>query len=598
MTKLRENKQKDSAIPYHPLAHDDISRPAGAFPTDLECFIEPAFRFPKLTSSTAAVNYAVLKAIYSAAAARLVASLRSDARLQGIPANRFDRLQTELAADTQRDIAGIASASRAPSQPPLLAARRESLAALEARIAGTLGPASMAVQELLLQDCLRREIGLFLNRQQWNTIERKIDSPFADREKQRQVRSVPLNQGFDTAFSPSAHFSHYRWTGCCPASRRFENSDPLSLGRLVNGWFTEYLHESGRPLLHFFRGGCIRPGPATVARKARLALGRRILRELLSAMALRRISSLPVATQEQVLKAQRPLCLRIVVLDLQTLADPNRCPGSWRPDVEGLRFEASLVKSLDLWQGNLDLRVCDQKDRKALLTLPVHTETAHFCVPVEEEFFRDPQVLCSNELSRHNRAALARLGAWMTEPKRSCMPPAHQRGEPCGATAAKLACMEEQVREIQRLGLVKQPLGDPYKLASRIANLAFLLDGVDIFVNCLGGKDRTSMLAAESMLLAERLHAAFDLGLRRFSPDYRRPLHPEERSLLSALCLHSGQLEIQRHNTGAPGYCLAPISCSKDSRAEGTMIDSDPFAGRIGSRLWKEFRGLADFVQG
>lgn len=87
--------------------------------------------------------------------------------------------------------------------------------------------------------------------------------------------------------------------------------------------------------------------------------------------------------------------------------------------------------------------------------------------------------------------------------------------------------------------------GDPYKIAKRIAIISYEI-GVTPCWNCKGGKDRTGWMDTEIKHL---------LSSRGLKPDaaHGRKLDKGSQSLLRVVALNSGNQEIQRYNTGAPG---------------------------------------------
>ena len=90
---------------------------------------------------------------------------------------------------------------------------------------------------------------------------------------------------------------------------------------------------------------------------------------------------------------------------------------------------------------------------------------------------------------------------------------------------------------------------DPYKLVSRLA-LASHLMGEDTLFNCKSGKDRTGQLDAEVKYLA--VYADKNDGAL---PPVGTGMEAS-RAARSDFTLHTGNLEMQRLNTGLPGYKL------------------------------------------
>ena len=94
--------------------------------------------------------------------------------------------------------------------------------------------------------------------------------------------------------------------------------------------------------------------------------------------------------------------------------------------------------------------------------------------------------------------------------------------------------------------------GDPYKMVSRLALVGHLMGETPLF-NCKSGKDRTGQLDAEVKFLA----AAADESGGRVPPadesmEAWRPVRNE-------FVFNTGNLEMQRLNTGLPGYKLTGV---------------------------------------
>ncbi|XBS68970.1 inositol phosphate phosphatase SopB [Acerihabitans sp. KWT182] len=87
--------------------------------------------------------------------------------------------------------------------------------------------------------------------------------------------------------------------------------------------------------------------------------------------------------------------------------------------------------------------------------------------------------------------------------------------------------------------------GEPYKAAMRVALLSYEI-GITPCWNCKSGKDRTGMLDVELKREAAAVYAGKagnGIGM----------LDAEGQRLMQAVLLNSGNLEIQRYNTGLTG---------------------------------------------
>ena len=94
--------------------------------------------------------------------------------------------------------------------------------------------------------------------------------------------------------------------------------------------------------------------------------------------------------------------------------------------------------------------------------------------------------------------------------------------------------------------------GDPFKMVSRLALVSHLMGETPLF-NCKSGKDRTGQLDAEVKFLAA---AADESGGRVPAPDESMETW---RPVRNEFVFNTGNLEMQRLNTGLPGYKLKGV---------------------------------------
>ena len=94
--------------------------------------------------------------------------------------------------------------------------------------------------------------------------------------------------------------------------------------------------------------------------------------------------------------------------------------------------------------------------------------------------------------------------------------------------------------------------GDPFKMVSRLALVGHLMGETPLF-NCKSGKDRTGQLDAEVKFLAA---AADESGGRVPAPDESMEAW---RPVRNDFVFNTGNLEMQRLNTGLPGYKLKGV---------------------------------------
>ncbi len=94
--------------------------------------------------------------------------------------------------------------------------------------------------------------------------------------------------------------------------------------------------------------------------------------------------------------------------------------------------------------------------------------------------------------------------------------------------------------------------GDPFKMVSRLALIGHLMGETPLF-NCKSGKDRTGQLDAEVKFLAT---AADESGGTVPAPDESMEAW---RGVRNDFVFNTGNLEMQRLNTGLPGYKLKDV---------------------------------------
>ena len=104
-------------------------------------------------------------------------------------------------------------------------------------------------------------------------------------------------------------------------------------------------------------------------------------------------------------------------------------------------------------------------------------------------------------------------------------------------------------KQIWREGSYNKGGQDPYKMVSRLGVIINEM-GETLAFNCKSGKDRTGQLDAELKYLAARNDAGYPLP----TPD--AIITPDERQMRSDFTLNTGNLEMQRINTGLPGFKL------------------------------------------
>lgn len=132
------------------------------------------------------------------------------------------------------------------------------------------------------------------------------------------------------------------------------------------------------------------------------------------------------------------------------------------------------------------------------------------------------------------------MGGWVAD---------YLRQDPPPKNAKLVGELSNQIREIWDKKLHHEDGGEPYKLAMRIALLSHEIGdmGVVPCYNCKSGKDRTGWLDSEIKRMALHLHNGGDL------PPVGAKLASDQKTVFRKLLEKSGNLEIQKQNTGAPG---------------------------------------------
>lgn len=117
---------------------------------------------------------------------------------------------------------------------------------------------------------------------------------------------------------------------------------------------------------------------------------------------------------------------------------------------------------------------------------------------------------------------------------------------PSAADAQIVRDLCRQINEIWNAKKHRDDAGDPYKMARLIVLLSHRIGVVPCY-NCKSGKDRTGMLDSEIKREVTALHCDGSHS------NYKTQLNQEQKKLFQKVLLHSGNLEIQKKNTGAPG---------------------------------------------
>ena len=126
----------------------------------------------------------------------------------------------------------------------------------------------------------------------------------------------------------------------------------------------------------------------------------------------------------------------------------------------------------------------------------------------------------------------------------------------CAAIEQRLTALSyaaQNAKTIWREGSYNKGGQDPYKMVSRLGVVINAM-GETLAFNCKSGKDRTGQLDAELKYLS-----ALSAGESQSLPEPGAPATPELRQMRSDFTLGTGNLEMQRLNTGLPGFKLKGV---------------------------------------
>ena len=138
----------------------------------------------------------------------------------------------------------------------------------------------------------------------------------------------------------------------------------------------------------------------------------------------------------------------------------------------------------------------------------------------------------------------------------------HDLDEEAAALRAQLASVNKRIETLDSAARQAKAIwasndyraggGDPFKMVSRLALVGHAMGETPLF-NCKSGKDRTGQLDAEVKFLAA---AADESGGSVPAPDESMEAW---RPVRNEFVFNTGNLEMQRLNTGLPGYKLKDV---------------------------------------
>lgn len=142
--------------------------------------------------------------------------------------------------------------------------------------------------------------------------------------------------------------------------------------------------------------------------------------------------------------------------------------------------------------------------------------------------------------------------------------------------------LARQIKDIWKNNLHHKDGGEPYKLAERLAMLANEIDAVPAW-NCKSGKDRTGMMDSEIKREIICLHQTHTLNAPGSLPDR------SGQEIFQKVLLNSGNLEIQKQNTGGAG--------NKVMKNLSPEVLNLSYQKRVGDEnIWKSVKGISSLI--
>lgn len=142
--------------------------------------------------------------------------------------------------------------------------------------------------------------------------------------------------------------------------------------------------------------------------------------------------------------------------------------------------------------------------------------------------------------------------------------------------------LARQIKDIWQNKLHHKDSGEPYKLAQRLAMLANEIGVVPTW-NCKSGKDRTGMMDSEIKREVISLHQNHTLSSPGSLPDC------SGQKLFQKVLLNSGNMEIQKQNTGGVG--------NKVIKYLSPEVLNLSYQARIGDdNIWRSVKGISSLI--
>jgi phosphatidylinositol-4,5-bisphosphate 4-phosphatase len=404
---------------------------------------------------------------------------------------------------------------------------------------------------------------------------------------------TPLNQEFD-----SQHFKSYGSTGLSSMSPRLtedsEKDTEPERNRTTNAWYTEFKAEnSDEALFSAFRSGVLDDYGIKDPKKRREA-NKEKAAQLLTAIAIKYLSK---KTNDELENANYKVSIPLVTTALLTPVATDKGAdeaGKLDRHIQALKDANNEFKNN---RRKINVNHCLQpisvefniiafnygvnqnaKFGKYTQWRKLNSESLDRLKEAKKEAVRDMEFEQKN-LMRYISGAQTKLSLIqkgnINEDPQICSDLIKTYSQQFTKIEKDIKKIEQLWKRIQERG--KLGGGDvDYEMPALISNLAFLI-GSMVHYNCKSGKDRTGMADVETKFLAYQMEDRAKKGDRQLVPHYTDSLSKEDKKTLKTMVFESGNLEVQKYNTGFAGY----------------KVKTPNLAKRLGEDVLNQARGLA-----
>ncbi|QIZ72269.1 inositol phosphate phosphatase SopB [Oxynema aestuarii] len=404
---------------------------------------------------------------------------------------------------------------------------------------------------------------------------------------------TPLNQEFD-----SQHFESYGSTGLSSMSPRLtenpEKDTEPERNRTTNAWYTEFKAEnSDEALFSAFRSGVLEDYGIKDPKKRREA-NKEKAAQLLTAIAIKYLSK---KTNDELKNANYKVSIPLVTTALltpvatdkgadeagkldrhiQALKDANNEFRNNRRKINVNHCLHPISVEFNIIAFNYGVNQ-NAKFGKYTQWRKLNSESLDRLKEAKKEAVRDMEFEQKN-LMRYISGAQTKLSLIqkgnINEDPQICSDLIKTSSQQFTKIEKDIKKIEQLWQRIQKRG--KLGGGDvDYEMPALISNLAFLI-GSMVHYNCKSGKDRTGMADVETKFLAYQMEDRAKKGDRQLVPHYTDSLSKEDKKALKTMVFESGNLEVQKYNTGFAGY----------------KVKTPNLAKRLGEDVLNQARGLA-----